>query len=112
MHITIGIVLAITSKSTSIMSISYIAYIVIFSVMPIFYSQGLVPDALRYVLIVSPAYLSGVLFPEVILGYAFSPGWLIATAVILQVVYILVLTYFVARPYFKSYLIYRLSKGK
>ncbi|MCK4551829.1 MAG: hypothetical protein KAU02_02845 [Tenericutes bacterium] len=112
MHITIGIVLAVNSKSTSIMSVSYIAYIVIFSVMPIFYSQGLVPDAFQYVLIVSPAYLSGVLFPEIILGYAFSPEWLIVIAVVLQIVYILLLTYFVARPYFKSYLIYRLSKGE
>ena len=48
MHITIGIVLAITSKSTSIMSISYVAYIVIFSVMPIFHSEGLIPEFFQY----------------------------------------------------------------
>lgn len=112
MHITIGIVLAMTSKSTSIMSISYVAYIVIFSVMPIFYSEGLIPSFFQYVLIVSPAYLSGILFQEVIYGYAFSPVYLVVLAVVLQFVYVFLLTYFVARPYFKSYLLYRLTKGE
>lgn len=112
MHITIGIVLAISSKTTSIMSISYVAYIVIFSVMPIFYSEGLIPEFFQYVLIVSPAYLSGVLFQEVIFGYAFSPIWLISLSVILQFVYIFLLLFFVARPYFKSYLLYRITKGE
>ncbi len=109
MHIVIGTVLAIISKSSSIMSISYVAYIVIFSVMPIFYAEGLIPEVFQYVLIISPAYLSGVLFQEVIYGYAFSPDWLIILAVVLQIGYIASLTLFVVRPYFKTYLFYRIN---
>lgn len=112
MHVTIGIVLAIISKSTSIMSISYLAYIVIFSVMPIFYSEGLIPEFFQYVLIISPAYLSGVLFQDVIYGYIFSPNWLIVLAVVLQIIYITLLLYFAVRPFFKSYLLYRITEGE
>lgn len=112
MHVTIGIVLAIISKSTSVMSVSYLAYIVIFSVMPIFYSEGLIPEFFQYILIVSPAYLSGVLFQDVIYGYIFSPNWLIVVAVILQIVYIVTLVYFVIRTFFKSYLLYRITEGE
>lgn len=109
MHIVIGTVLAIISKSSSIMSISYVAYIVIFSVMPIFYAEGLIPEVFQYILIISPAYLSGILFQEIIYGYAFSPDWLIILAVVLQIVYIGFLTFFVVRPYFKTYLFYRIN---
>lgn len=103
-HAAIGITLAIMSRSSSIMSFAYIGYIVIFSVMPIFYIQGLIPTVFEYVLVVSPAYLSGILFQQVIFGYTFSPDWLIITAVLLQLVYIGVMTFFVIIPYFKSYL--------
>lgn len=109
MHIVIGLVLAIISKSSSVMSISYVGYIVIFSLMPIFYSQGLIPQAFQYVLIVSPAYLSGVLFEQVIYGYIFSPDWLIIMAVLLQIIYILLLLIFIARPYFKTYLLFTIK---
>ena len=109
-HMVIGVVLAITSKSTSIMSIGYIAYIVVFSVTPIFYSSGLIPQFFQYVLIISPAYLSGVLFQEIIFDYAFSSVWLITISILLPIVYIVVLSRFVIRPYFKSYLLYTIPE--
>ncbi len=105
MHVVVGTVLAIISKSTSIMSVSYIAYIVIFSLIPIFYARNLIPTALQYVMVISPAYLSGILFQEIYYGYAYSPIWLIVLAIALQLVYVSAMTYFVIRPYFKSYLI-------
>jgi len=110
MHIIIGLVLAIISKSSSLMSMSYVGYIVIFSLMPIFYSQGLIPTFFQYVLIVSPAYLSGVLFEEIIYGYIFSPDWLLIIAVLLQIFYMVALSFFVARPYFKTYLLFTIEQ--
>jgi len=112
MHVTIGTVLAIISKSNSIMSASYIAYIVIFSLIPIFYTQGLIPVAFQYVMVISPAYLSGILFQEIYFGYAYSPEWLIVLAIVLQFIYIFGLTYFIIRPYFKSYLLYTMDKDE
>ncbi|XMB72464.1 ABC transporter permease [Mycoplasmatota bacterium WC30] len=109
-HILVGVVLAITSKSSSFMSVGYIAYIVIFSVTPIFYSSGLVPEFFQYVLIISPAYLSGVLFQEIILDYAFSSEWLIILSVLLPIAYIVLLSRYVIRPYFKTYLQYSIPK--
>lgn len=104
MHVAVGTVLAIISKSTSIMSVSYIAYIVVFSLIPIFYSRNLIPETMQYVMVISPAYLSGVLFQEIYYGYAYAPPWLLILSVGLQFVYIFVLTYFVIRPYFNTYL--------
>lgn len=109
-HIIIGIVLAIISKSSNIMSISYIGYIVIFSVMPIFYQQGLIPEFFQYILIVSPAYLSGILFEQIIIGYIHTTDWLVIIAVVLQLIYIGIFTMLVIRPYFKSYLFYRIEE--
>ncbi len=105
LHIVVGVVLAIISKSTSIMSASYIAYIVLFSAIPIFYTSGLIPNAFQYLLLISPAHTSGILFQEIYYGYAYSPTWLIFLAVILQLVYIFVLSAFIIRPYYKTYLI-------
>lgn len=109
-HIVIGIVLAIISKSSQIMGVSYVAYIVIFSVMPIFYSEGLIPSFFQYVLIVSPAYLSGLLFQEVMFVFSNVSTILVILAIVLQIAYIGLLTYFVIRPYFKSYLFFRVSE--
>jgi hypothetical protein len=78
--------------------------------MPIFYQEGLIPEFFQYVLIVSPAYLSGVLFQEVVYGYVFSPNWLLVLAVVLQLAYIGLLSYFVVMPYFKSYLLMSVNK--
>jgi len=113
MHVVVGTVLAIISKSTSIMSVSYIAYIVVFSLIPIFNSHNLIPDSLQYVMVISPAYLSGVLFQEIYYGYAYAAPWLLILAVALQFIYVIVLTYFVIRPYFNSYLMLTIeNEGK
>ncbi len=111
MHIIIGLVLALISKSTQIMSISYIGYIVLFALIPFFYANNLIPKVFQYILVISPAYLSGILFQEIYYGYAFSSTFMIIIAVILQVLYIGLLTYFVVRPYFKSYLLYAVEKN-
>ena len=78
--------------------------------MPIFYSEGLIPEFFQYILIVSPAYLSGLLFEQTIIGYIHSPNWLIILAVLLQLAYIGIFTMFVIRPYFKSYILFRVSE--
>lgn len=110
MHIIVGIVLAMISKSTQIMSITYIGYIVLFSLIPFFYADNLIPQVFQYMLVISPAYLSGVLFQEIYYGYAFSSTLLIVLSIILQFVYIGVLTIFAVRPYFKSYLLYTVKE--
>ncbi|MBN2540475.1 MAG: ABC transporter permease [Bacilli bacterium] len=111
MHVIVGTTLAIISKSTQIMSISYVGYIVLFSLIPFFYANGLIPNVFQYVLIISPAYLSGILFQEIYYGYAFSPMTLIILAVVLQFIYIFLLTFFIVRPYFKSYLLFTMNEG-
>ncbi len=112
MHIIIGSVLALISKSTQIMSISYIGYIVLFALIPFFYANNLIPTVFQYILVISPAYLSGILFQEIYYGYAFTSTFLIVLAVILQLIYIGLLTYFVIRPYFKSYLLFTIEKNR
>ncbi len=111
MHIIVGTTLAIIAKSSQIMSISYIGYIILFSLIPFFYANGLIPNVFQYVLIISPAYLSGILFQEIYYGYAFSPTMLILLSVVLQMIYIFILTFFVVRPYFKTYLLYIIEEG-
>ena len=78
--------------------------------MPIFYQQGLIPEFFQYILIISPAYLSGLLFEQVIVGYIHTPNWLIVVAVLLQFAYVFIFTFFVIRPYFKSYLLFRINQ--
>lgn len=111
MHILIGMVLAIISKNNKNLTISYIAYIIVFSVIPIFYSEGLIPPVFQYLLLVSPAYSSGVLFDQLILGYSRSSDLLTVFAVLIQIIYIFVLSHLVVKPYFKSYLKHIDSKG-
>ncbi len=110
-HVIIGTALAIISKSSSLMSLSYLGYIVVFSLVPIFYTSGLIPDSLEFVMVISPAYLSGVLFQEIYYGYSYSEVGLIVLSIVLQLIYIGALTFFVIRPYFKTYLLLQIKKG-
>lgn len=110
LHIIIGLTLSIISKSNNILSVSYIAYIVIFSITPIFYENGLIPISFQYVMIISPAYLSGVLLGNVMAGVMYSGLTLILLSVFLQVIYIGVLIIWAILPFFKSYLV--TSKNK
>ncbi len=105
LHILIGLSLSIISKTSSILSLSYVVYIIVFSLTAIMYSNGIIPLKFQYFLIVSPAFLSGVLIDNVIAGAAYSETWLIVLAVGLQVAYAVLLTLFVIIPYFKQYVV-------
>ncbi len=104
MHIVIGVVLAIIAKTHKGLVLSYVVYIVVFSVIPIFYTEGLIPQVSQYALVISPAYLSGILFDQIIIGYSRTSLLLTILAVVLQFVYIFVLSHFVIKTYFRSYL--------
>lgn len=104
MHIIIGLSLSIIAKTPFAISLSYGVYLIVFSIIPIFYSVGLIPVNLEYMLIISPAYLSGVLFEGIIhltpnLGF-----WLPFISVVLQIVYIYVLYRFVVKPFIQAYI--------
>jgi len=105
LHILIGLSLSIISKTSSILSLSYVVYIIVFSLTAIMYSNGIIPLKFQDFLIVSPAFLSGVLIDNVIAGAAYSETWLIVLAVGLQVAYAVLLTLFVIIPYFKQYVV-------
>ncbi|MFA5006859.1 MAG: hypothetical protein WC509_05300 [Candidatus Izemoplasmatales bacterium] len=105
LHILIGLSLSIISKTSAILSLSYIGYIVIFSLTAILYSNGIIPLRFQYYLIISPAFLSGVLVDNIVAGTAYSEVWLIALAVGLQIVYGALLALFIVVPYFKHYVI-------
>lgn len=105
LHILIGISLSIISKTSSVLSLSYVAYIIIFSLTAILYSNGIIPLRFQYYLIISPAFLSGVLIDNIVAGRAFSEVWLLVLAVGLQVVYGVLLSLFIILPYFKQYVI-------
>jgi|GEM_PF-576949 len=109
-HIIIGLSLSIIAKTSAILSISYIGYIVIFSLLPILYSNGIIPSSFQYYLIISPAFLSGVLI-DYIVSDALNPQvWLIITSVVLQVVYTCLFVRFVISPFFKQYLLITQAK--
>ncbi|HAQ56938.1 MAG TPA: hypothetical protein DCR44_06035 [Acholeplasmatales bacterium] len=105
LHILIGISLSIISKTTSVLSLSYVAYIVVFSLTAILYSNGIIPLRFQYYLIISPAYLSGVLIDNIVAGCVFSEVWLLILAVGLQLAYGVLLSLFIIIPYFKQYVI-------
>ncbi|MFW5794297.1 MAG: hypothetical protein ACOCV1_02330, partial [Bacillota bacterium] len=88
MHILVGLALSIIAKSTYSLSLSYFVYLLLFSMMPIFYSYKFIKSDLSYILIISPAYLSGVLFESVVHGYLVASSWLVVLAVLLQLLYI------------------------
>ncbi|MDD3477585.1 MAG: hypothetical protein PHP32_01750 [Candidatus Izemoplasmatales bacterium] len=109
-HIVIGLSLSILSKSNQILSISYLIYIVLFSVLPIFHANGLIPDRFSYALIISPAYLSGILIDSIMAGSLESPVLLVILSVVLQLAYAAILLRYVIAPFFKPYLLDSLGK--
>jgi hypothetical protein len=104
-HIIIGLSLSIIAKTSAILSISYIGYIVVFSLLPILYSNGMVPESIQYYLIISPAFLSGVLIDYIVLDTLNPEVWLIVLSIVLQIVYATVLVRFVIIPFFKQYVL-------
>lgn len=105
-HIIIGLSLSIIAKKSSILSLSYIGYIVVFSISPILYSNGIIPEGFQYWLIISPAFLSGVLIDTILLDSLNPEVWLLVLSVGLQVVYAGILVNFVIRPFFKQFLVF------
>lgn len=104
-HILIGISLSIISKNQKILSLSYLTYILVFSMIPILYTNGLVPIQYQYVLMISPAYLSGVLVDNILSGIIYSSPIFITICVLLQIVYGIVLMIFVIIPFFKQHIL-------
>ena len=106
LHIVVGLALSIIAKSSRILSLSYLAYIVVFSISPILYSNGIIPEGFQYWLIISPAFLSGVLI-DTILSQALTPEiWLLVLSVGLQIGYTVLLVSVVVVPYFKQFILF------
>ena len=108
-HIIIALSLAIISKKSSTLTLNYLVYILVFSASAILYSNGLIPLNAQYVMLISPAFLSGVLVDNILAASSYSQTWLLLSSVLLQFVYGFVLVWFVIRPYFKVYLINSIS---
>jgi ABC-type Na+ efflux pump permease subunit len=103
-HIIIGLSLSMISKTSKILSISYIGYIIVFSITPILFSNGIIPYRYQYIMIISPAYLSGVLIDNILAHQMYSSLWLILLSIGLQIVYSGVLMWFLIFPHFRQYL--------
>jgi len=103
-HIIIGLSLSLISKTSKILSMNYVVYILVFCMGPIFFANGLIPTKFQYFLIFSPAYLSGVIIDNILSGIMYSPIWLVVLSIVLQFVYATILCLFVIYPFFKVYL--------
>ncbi len=103
LHVLIGLFIAMANRSSKTLAASYITYVLVFSVTPILYANGLIPYSMQYVMIVSPAYLSGVLVENILAGVWFSPSWLLILSAVLQVVYIAILYRVAILPHFCKY---------
>lgn len=104
-HIIIALSLTIISKKSSTLTLNYLVYILVFSASAILYSNGLIPLNAQYVMLISPAFLSGVIIDNILASSSYSQTWLLIASVVLQFVYGFILVWFVIRPYFKAYLI-------
>lgn len=103
-HIVIGLTLSIIAKSQYALSISYLVYLIVFTIIPIYYSLGIIQSKLNYLLIISPAFLSGILFESLINNSPMMPDWVNYLAVVLQFIYIGILFIFVIKPFIFDYL--------
>ncbi|HKL47574.1 MAG TPA: hypothetical protein VJ878_02805 [Candidatus Izemoplasmatales bacterium] len=104
MHIVIGLTLSIIAKTPFALSLSYGVYLIVFSIIPIFYSVGMIPNDFHYLLIISPAYLSGVLFEEIIHPSNNFTLWFPLISVTLQFIYMFIMYRFVISPFIKDYM--------
>lgn len=103
-HIIIGLSLSIIAKSAYTLSLSYLVYLIVFSIIPILYSFDFFSADLSYILVISPAFLSGVLFESLINQYSMMEPWFNYLAVVLLISYIVVLFIYVIRPFIVHYL--------
>ncbi|MDP2424763.1 MAG: hypothetical protein U1C51_05070 [Candidatus Izemoplasmatales bacterium] len=105
LHILVGLFIAMASKTGKILAISYIVYILVFSLTPVLYGNGIIPLSFQYVMLISPAYISGVLIDNILFGQWYSPVWLLIFSSVIQFVYIFVLIRFAIIPHFCKYMI-------
>lgn len=103
LHVLIGLFIAMANRTSKTLAASYITYVLVFSVTPILYANGIIPYSMQYIMIISPAYLSGVLIENILAGVWFSPSWLLILSAVLQVVYIAVLYRVAVIPHFCKY---------
>jgi len=103
-HIIIGLTLAIISKTAYILSLSYVVYLIVFSVIPVLYSFDFFDTDFGYILVISPAFLSGVLFESVVNNYSMMGSWFNYLAAGLLIVYTSVLFLYVIKPFIVHYL--------
>ncbi|QWC00684.1 hypothetical protein KHQ88_03700 [Mycoplasmatota bacterium] len=103
-HIIIGLSLSIIAKTTYALSMSYLVYLIVFSIIPILYSFNFFDSDYAYILIISPAFLSGVLFESVVNQYSLMGAWFHYVSVSLIIIYIVILFLFVIKPFIVEYL--------
>jgi hypothetical protein len=104
LHTLIGMVLAITSKTSQQIAYGYLVYVLVFSLTPILYINGIIPYAMQYVMLISPAYVAGLLIDNVLAGVQYSSDWLVWLAVVLEFGGIILLIRFAIVPFFTHYL--------
>ncbi len=100
LHTLIGMVLAITSKTSRQVAYSYLVYILVFSLSPILYINGIIPYSMQYVMLISPAYVSGLLIDNVLAGAQYSSDWLVWLAIVFELGGIFLLIRFAVVPFF------------
>lgn len=105
LHIMIGLSLSMIAKSSFALSSSYMVYLIVFSIIPIFYSLGHVNNTfISYVLIISPAYLAGVMFEALIDSFYAVEVWFTYVAFIIQLIYMILLYLLIIKPFISHYL--------
>lgn len=103
-HIILGLTLSIISRTNRILSTSYIVYILVFCTAPIMYYNNQIPLKYQYLLVFSPAFLSGVLIENSMVQSPYSPIWLIVLSVVLLIAMGVLLIVFAVLPFFRQYL--------
>lgn len=101
LHALIALYLAMTAKNPRQLAYGYIVYVLVFSITPILYTNGIIPFAFQYWMLISPAYVSGLLIDNVLTGVQFSSDWLIVLASVLQVALIASLSIFALIPLYR-----------
>jgi hypothetical protein len=103
LHVLIAFYLAMTAKNPRQLAYGYIVYVLVFSITPILYTNGIIPYAFQYWMLISPAYVSGLLIDNVLTGVQFSSDWLIFLAAVLQTALIGILSIFALIPLYRRH---------
>ncbi|MDT8336266.1 MAG: hypothetical protein RQ856_00410, partial [Candidatus Izemoplasmatales bacterium] len=103
-HVTVGLVITIISKTHVKMLLMYVGYIILFSFLPFISLMNYIRDSIQYLFIFSPAYLSGILFQNIIFGYLYSEQLLVILAIILQLLFSGLLIWFFIKPFYQNHI--------